>query len=73
MRMLLTALVAMLLMGCTSAGGYGSNSRYVVDWEKVDRIESAARAQGVEVVWVQVPMKRVEKSEPSQDEDNGAH
>ncbi|WP_194756167.1 hypothetical protein [Aliidiomarina indica] len=72
MRMLLSALVAVLLMGCTSAGSYSSNSRYVVDWEKVDRIESAARAQGVEVVWVQVPMKRVNKVDPKQDEDNGA-
>lgn len=75
MRMLMIAVAAMLLAGCTSAGGYSSNSRLVVDWEEVARIERAARASGVDVVWVQYPMKRVSTTsglDPLDDTDASA-
>ena len=52
--MLAFAAVAMLLSGCASVAPYsGSN----IDFAKVARIESAARAAGVSVYWVNYPTK----------------
>ena len=52
--MLLLAAGAVLLSGCASVGReYKSN----IDFAKVARIESAARAVGVQVYWVNYPTK----------------
>lgn len=62
---------AVLATGCNSTSSrYAASSDddeyvYVVDWEKVHRIENAARNSNanVDTVWVNYPKKRVKKSE----------
>lgn len=62
---------AVLATGCNSTSSrYAASSDddeyvYVVDWEKVHRIENAARNSNanVDAVWVNYPKKRVKKSE----------
>ena len=51
--MLSLAAGALALSGCASIGAYESS----VDYNKVARIESAAKAVGVTVYWVNYPQK----------------
>ena len=55
MRSLMVSLAAgaLILSGCASTGTYESN----IDYEKVARIENAAKAVGVQVFWVNYPQK----------------
>ncbi|MHC9511143.1 hypothetical protein [Kangiella sp. M94] len=61
---------AVLATGCNSTSSrYAASSDdeyvYVIDWQKVQMIEKAAREGNahVETVWVNYPKKRVKKSE----------
>lgn len=62
---------AVLATGCNSTSSrYAASSDddeyvYVIDWDKVQRIEEAARNSNanVDTVWVNYPRKRVKKSE----------
>jgi hypothetical protein len=53
-RILSLAAAAVLLSGCAS---FGPEYRSNIDFAKVARIESAARAVGVQVYWVNYPTK----------------
>jgi hypothetical protein len=52
--MLSLAATALALAGCASFPG---DSRSNIDYEKVARIENAARAAGVSVLWINYPTK----------------
>lgn len=61
---------AVLATGCNSTSSRYAASPddeyvYVIDWQKVQMIEKAAREGNahVETVWVNYPKKRVKKSE----------
>lgn len=57
MKRIVIALGAIVLAGgCASSA---PRDDIVVDDEKVAKIEAAARRQGIEVHWVQLPTKRV--------------
>ncbi len=67
---LTVAAFAVLATGCNSTSSrYAASSDdeyvYVIDWQKVQMIEKAAREGNahVETVWVNYPKKRVKKSE----------
>lgn len=68
---LTVAAFAVLATGCNSTSSrYAAASDddeyvYIVDWEKVRKIEEAARNSNanVDTVWVNYPRKRVKKSE----------
>jgi uncharacterized lipoprotein YajG len=50
----------LLLLACLAAlGGCASQQLYVVDSEKVAKIERAAAVNGVQIHWVRYPQKAV--------------
>jgi hypothetical protein len=51
--MMLSLVAALALSGCASMAPYSSN----IDYEKVARVENAARAVGVSVYWLNYPQK----------------
>jgi hypothetical protein len=54
-------LVSATLVGCASSGSKGASgdsaTRENVDWKRVSVIDSAARHAGVDVHWINYPLK----------------
>lgn len=59
---------ALVLSACASTVQYQSESRsaerVVVDHDRVNRVDRAARSSGVEVYWVNPPKRRVRVESP---------
>ena len=53
------ALGASLLAGCASVQKDAARSSYAVDDDRIVAIERAAVRQGVTVIWLNQPMKRI--------------
>lgn len=53
------ALGASLLAGCASVAGDAARTGFAVDEERVVAVERAAVRHGVQVIWLNQPMKRV--------------
>ncbi len=57
--------MAALLSGCASVMPAPVAGDMVVDEAKVAAIESSARANGVRVIWMHMPVKRLEATSKS--------
>ncbi|MCH8501593.1 MAG: hypothetical protein LAT77_06745 [Aliidiomarina sp.] len=61
----------LMLAGCTSTGGYQTAAKSEIDWDKVNQVERSAATGSNRVIWVNPPLKEVERNNPSES-NNGS-
>jgi|GEM_PF-6651441 len=61
----------LMLAGCTSTGSYQTTAKSEIDWSKVNQVERSAAAGSNRVIWVNPPMKEVDRSDPAES-NNGS-